>query len=182
MLRYGDPAPFTSGYFLEVAGALLSEEDAALLPYCSLDVASMDIDGGASDAITAKSEFVASWIEMARAYRSALAAARAAKLKRQAPATLVVPFSGQASDVQRTVDAALAMDNPLEAELMVDGALFGAVEELAGYMNFSVNTVYGYLIKLYIVERRSLFWEEEGFTAYKGLYTHIFENPRDSVK
>jgi hypothetical protein len=65
------------------------------------------------------------------------------------------------------------MDSPLEAEIFLDGARWKAIEEFQGLSYFSVNTVYAYLLKLLLMERRSCFRTEEGFTEYKELYASI---------
>jgi hypothetical protein len=67
------------------------------------------------------------------------------------------------------------MDSPLEAELFLDEARWKALEYFQGITYFDRNTVYAYLLKLLLMERRSAFRAEEGFAEYKGLYAAVME-------
>jgi hypothetical protein len=78
-------------------------------------------------------------------------------------------------DAAAAAKAAMALDNPLEAELFLDKARWDAIETLRGLQYFNRNTIYAYLLKLLLLERRSAFKTEEGFTEYKGLYASIME-------
>jgi hypothetical protein len=71
--------------------------------------------------------------------------------------------------------AALAIESPLEAELFLDKSRWDAIESLQGIDYFTRNTIFGYLLKLLLMERRSFFKAEEGFIEYKGLYASIME-------
>jgi hypothetical protein len=71
--------------------------------------------------------------------------------------------------------AALGFESPLEAELFLDKSRWDTIESLQGIDYFSRNTIFGYLLKLLLLERRSLFRAEEGFVEYKGLYASVME-------
>jgi hypothetical protein len=79
------------------------------------------------------------------------------------------------ADAAATAKAAVAMTSPLEAELFLDKARWDAIEAFQGLDYFNRNTIYAYLLKLLLMERRSLFKTEEGFAEYKGLYASIME-------
>jgi hypothetical protein len=79
------------------------------------------------------------------------------------------------ADAAAVAKAALAMDSPLEAELFLDKSRWDLIESLQGLDYFGRNTVYAYLLKLFLLERRSLFRAEEGFAEYKGLYAAVME-------
>jgi hypothetical protein len=65
------------------------------------------------------------------------------------------------------------MDSALEAEIFLDQSRWRAIETFQGLDYFDRNTVYAYLLKLLLMERRSCFRAEEGFTEYKGLYAAV---------
>jgi hypothetical protein len=103
-----------------------------------------------------------------------LARFRSVQLKREGGGASVDPPDYPA-DAAALAKAALAMDSPLEAELFLDKGRWDFIESQQGLDYFGRNTVYAYLLKLFILERRSLFRAEEGFTEYKGLYAAIME-------
>jgi hypothetical protein len=160
-LSYGEAPPMSSDHFRELCRGGLSAADAALLPCLSLDPFS--VKAGAA------SLFISKWNEWEKALRANLAKHRAAKLRREGPADVPEYPAGAAAAAK----AAVSMDSPLEAEIFLDGARWKAIEEFQGLSYFSVNTAYAYLLKLLLMERRSCFRAEEGFTEYKELYASI---------
>jgi hypothetical protein len=48
-------------------------------------------------------------------------------------------------------------------------------------VNFDRSTIYAYLLKLMILERRASFKTEIGFTEYKSLYASILESAQSGV-
>jgi hypothetical protein len=160
-LSYGEAPPMSSEHFRELCRDGLSAADAACLPYLALDPFS--VESGAS------SPFIDKWLGWEKTLRINLAKFRAAKLKREGPSEVPDYPSGAAASAK----AAVSMDSPLEAEIFLDGARWKAIEEFQGLSYFSVNTAYAYLLKLLLMERRSCFKTEEGFTEYKELYASI---------
>jgi hypothetical protein len=79
------------------------------------------------------------------------------------------------ADAASAAKAAVALESPLEAEFFLDQARWNAIEVLQGLQYFSVNTIYAYLLKLRLMERRALFKLEDGFAEYKGLYAAIMQ-------
>ena len=71
--------------------------------------------------------------------------------------------------------AVAAADSPLEGEVLVDRARWSAIEMLQGNDYFDRNTIFAYMLKLLILERRALFQVELGFSEYKSLYASILE-------
>ena len=155
----------TSAAFLELCKRNLSKKDAALLECCTL--------GCTDDGETrTDSDFINKWLARERTLIVNLAQGRAAKLKREAPQE----SRHDPPEAETQAKAALALDNPLEAELLIDKGRWDAIEAFAGTDYFGVNTVYAYLLKLRLLERKSCFKTEEGFTEYKALYAGILEN------
>jgi hypothetical protein len=154
--------------FRKLCSANLGSADARLLPCCTLN----PWDGGPEEAAAEEpgvSEFVGRWREWERTLRFNLARYRAARAKREVPAD-VPEYPAAAAAAAK---AAAAMDSPLEAEIFLDGARWRAIETFQGLDYFNRNTVYAYLLKLLLMERRSCFRVEEGFAEYKGLYAAV---------
>jgi hypothetical protein len=171
-LSYGAQAPWSAEQFRDMAASMLNKEDAALLPYCSLELP--------EDGVLPKtsSPFINEWYVMLHTMRYTLAHERAAKLKRANP----VEDDNSSQRMHQTVMSAVAMSDPLEAEEHIDKECWGALDSLEGLNHFSVNTVYAYLLKLRLLERHAKFAAEKGFTEYKSLYSSILdkgEHPND---
>jgi hypothetical protein len=77
------------------------------------------------------------------------------------------------ADAAAVAKAAASMDSPLEAELFLDKSRWDAIGIFQGLDYFGQNTIYAYLLKLLLMERRSFFRSEEGFAEYKELYASI---------
>jgi hypothetical protein len=167
-LVYGQPAPMSSARFRELAEQAMSPEDAALLGFFTLNPFAPGLPAGEGGSGCA---FLDQWREYERALRLNLAKYRGVKIRREAPAD--APDSP--ADAAASAKTAAAMDSPLEAEIFLDGARWQAIELFQGLDYFDRNTVYAYLLKLLLVERRSCFRTEEGFAEYKGLYAAVME-------
>jgi hypothetical protein len=165
-VNYGDAPPMSSEYFRELCHALLKPRDFALVSYCTLDPRITLAAPGATGAA-----FVDGWVDSEKALIFNLAILRAGKLRRPAP-------EAPSSDISRAetiAREAFAMDDPLQAELYIDRARWSAVDAMCGMDYFSVNTIFAYLIKLQLMERKQLFNTEEGFSEYKALYAAIMD-------
>jgi len=57
----------------------------------------------------------------------------------------------------------------------LDKARWSAIESLQGVEYFDRNTIFAYLLKLLILERRSAMQPETGFSEYKSLYASIMD-------
>jgi hypothetical protein len=167
-LVYGQPAPMSSARFRELAGEALSPEDAALLGSFTLNPFAAGVPSGGEGS---GCDFLDQWLEYERALRLNLAKYRGPKVRREVSAD--APDSP--ADAAAAAKAAAAMDSPLEAEIFLDEARWQAIELFQGLDYFDRNTVYAYLLKLLLVERRSCFRTEEGFAEYKGLYAAVME-------
>ena len=164
-LVYGQPAPMSSTRFRELAAQALSPEDAALLGAFSLNPWDTSLKPGAESGCP----FLDRWREYEAALRLNLAKYRVAKMKREVPADI----PDYPADAAAAAKAAAALDSPLEAELFLDGARWQAIGLFQGLNYFDRNTVYAYLLKLLLLERRACFRTEEGFAEYKGLYAAV---------
>jgi hypothetical protein len=118
------------------------------------------------------SAFINRWKEWERTLRLNLAKSRMQKLRREGGTADAPEHPADAAGAAKT---AMAIESPLEAELFLDKARWDAIEHFQGINNFSVNAMYAYLLKLLLMERRSAFNTEDGFTEYKRLYTAILD-------
>jgi hypothetical protein len=169
----------SSEHFRGLCRAGLSADDARLLPFCTLDPFKISGDADPKAVPVAASQtFIRQWSEWEKALRFNLARARAARIKRDNPPE--APDYPQ--DAVAAAKTASTMDSPLEAEIFLDGARWKAIENFQGLGYFEINTVYAYLLKLLLMERRSAFRTEEGFTEYKGLYASIVEAASTSTE
>jgi hypothetical protein len=160
---------------------LLSASEVALLDACTLDP---EPEGTGAESYrevpsATASLFIDAWRNWERALRLQLARYRAQQLKREGGAPVDPPEEPQ--EVVALAKAALVLDSPLEAELFLDQSRWNAIEALQGSVYFHANTIYAYLLKLLLMERRSSFRLEEGFAEYKGLYAAIMERGGGNV-
>ena len=154
---------------------MLNADDAALLEIISLDPQPSSTSTGASYANVAPScgsDFIDRWREWERTLRLNLARNRALKTKREGAATVEPPVvpADAASVALRAVNM---VESPLEAELFLDKARWSAIEFLQGINYFDRNTIFAYLLKLLLLQRRDSFQTETGFSEYKSLYASI---------
>ncbi|MDR2314264.1 MAG: hypothetical protein LBE02_06990 [Spirochaetaceae bacterium] len=163
-LIYGQGAPMSAARFRELALQALSPEDAAFLGFFTLNPFAAPPAG-----IPGGCDFLDKWREYEAALRLNLAKYRGAKIKREAPADI----PDYPADAAAAAKAAAALDSPLEAELFLDESRWRAIDLFQGLDYFDRNTVYAYLLKLLLLERRACFKAEEGFAEYKGLYAAV---------
>jgi len=165
----------SSEAFKSLAREHLSPRDAAVLDCCTLDPdPCTDDETGAAYAKPARktpSPLVNNWKKWERALRLNLARGRALKLKREGGAPVEAPENP--ADAAATAKTALLMESPLEAELYLDKVRWDLIESFQSMNIFNISTVYAYLLKLQLMERRAAFNAEEGYAEYKGLYAAI---------
>jgi hypothetical protein len=185
-LIYGQTPPMTSQSFKALCAQVLGSNEVALLELCSLDPEPV-LDTNKEEkaaysgpAASTSSDFINAWRNWERTLRLHLARYRAQRLKWEGAAPVDPPENPM--DAAAAARAAVVIESPLEAELFLDQARWNAIEALQGLHYFSANTIYAYLLKLFLMERRSLFKVEEGFAEYKGLYTAILAAASTSVE
>jgi len=98
-----------------------------------------------------------------------LASLRAARLKRQI--TIEVPHDMPRAEA--LARAAFEMEDPLDAQLSIDRARWGVLDEMLGLDVFGVNRIYTYLLKLELLERKQRLDAEKGATLYREIYDKI---------
>jgi len=98
---------------------------------------------------------------------------RSQRLKRDDAALPEAP--SDPLDASTLAKLVMTLDSPLEAEKTLDLARWAAIERFQGFDYFGRDTLYAYLLKLLILERKTLFRVEEGFMEYKKIYASVME-------
>jgi len=180
-LIYGLPPPIPSAEFREFVKPLMDEDDAALIDLISLDPQPVSAEGPsyAENAPASGSEFIDGWRDWERALRLNLARYRAARLKREGGAPLDPP--AVPADAAAAAKAVTDAGSPLEGEILIDKARWSAIEYLQGGSYFGRNTVFAYLLKLILLERRMSFDNEKGSAEYESLYASILDSVQSGV-
>ncbi|GMO50722.1 MAG: DUF2764 family protein [Termitinemataceae bacterium] len=164
-LTYGQKPPMSSDSFVEFACTKMSKTDSALLSYCTL--------GSKAEAVKpTPSKFINEWQRWEKELTLNLAQARASKRGR----SVNYEISREFYNAETQAKTAIAMDNPLEAEIYLDQGRWQAIERFQGVNYFDVSVVYAYLLKLRLVERRARQDVDEGFEEYQTLYGSIMED------
>jgi hypothetical protein len=163
-ISYGDVPPISSESFRELCFDLLDPSDAELIRYCSYDprLAVETVQPTGSD-------FIDLLMARERTFNLNLAYLRAARLKRPSP-------EDPPHDVPRAeavAKAAFEMADPLEAVIYIDRSRWGALDAMVGIECFSVNSIFAYLMKLQLLERRQYFDAERGSAGYRERYDSI---------
>jgi hypothetical protein len=117
----------------------------------------------------ARCAFEKAWLAFEQALNLEIAAGRAQKLKRAAPEA---PAKRDA-DAERAATAALAAEDPLSGERIIDRARWDAASRLAGLNGFTLDAVCAYYIKLLVLEREAKFEAETGFNEYRQIYDGV---------
>jgi hypothetical protein len=162
----GQPLQITYADFSERAARFLSETDLAILGQIAT-VPSPD------PCVTGSTVFDG-FYGREKAMLFSLERIRAARLGRD------YAFSAYAEDViaaypEATRVALLAadMDDPLEAERLLDRARLGFIDDLSAGHFFDAEAVFAYGIKVLILEREGHFKEDEGRASYTAIYNQI---------
>ncbi|MCL2093484.1 MAG: DUF2764 domain-containing protein [Treponema sp.] len=181
-LVYGQGPSMSSEAFKALAREQMSSSDGALLEVCTLDPEPLaEVPEDMAEAEEAEqlpsyanlpprtsSSLLNYWRKWERLLRLNLARGRALKLKLEAPEAPESP-----PEISAAVQQALTIESPLDAELYLDKARWDAIDSFLGNDIFSENAIYGYLLKLLLMERRASFDAEQGYKEYEGLYAAI---------
>ena len=178
-LIYGQTPPMSADAFRSLARPLLTDKDAVLLDLVGFDPQPLkpgdDDHSYAENAPASGCNFIDGWREWERSLRLNLAKQRSIKTKRETAAPVEPPvFPADAAAV--AVKAVVAAESPLEGETLIDKARWNAIETLQGSDHFDRNTIFAYLLKLILLERRASFQTDVGFSEYKSLYASILES------
>ena len=172
-LNYGDNPPMGSEEFKEKCKGFLSKQDAALIQYCSYDP-KLAIETVKSTG----SAFIDFILLRERIVNLSLVRLRAVRLNRQTGED--VPHDMPRAEAM--AKTAFEMDNPLEAELSMDRARWGILDEMVGVNIFGANTIFAYLLKLQLLERKQRFDSVKGAAEYRNIYDTVLNEYKSKVK
>lgn len=164
-LNYAAPPPIGSARFRELCADLMPREDLLLLDRCALDPPALLASSG--------SPLIDAWTLWERTLRVNLARLRALRIRRDPSFLPEAP--AEPLDAVAAAKGAVALESPLEAEQFLDRARWAVLDASAGFEYFSRDTAYAYLLKLLLLERKSLFRQEEGFAEYQAIYASVME-------
>lgn len=150
MLRPNEEPPFDYSAFLEMCAAVVSGKTCETLAGLTVNA-----DSG---------PLLEEWARFYRTLTAELNYQRNVRLGR--PGT--PPETGDPG-VTEAVSAALNAKNPLESEQLLLRLEFSRLDAMIGLHNFDDHALYGYAMKLKLLERRQRFQYEAGKTAFQGL-------------
>ena len=108
------------------------------------------------------------WAKFYNALMDELNYQRKVKLGKTCP----VPANRDA-EVVNTIASALAAKNPLISEQMLLELEFNRIDSMMGLHNFDEYYLFGYAIKLKLLERQTIFKHDEGEKEFKALFTGV---------
>lgn len=165
-LSVSSQVPMSFVSFKELAARFLNENEVMVLNNLKLEPPRIHQATG--------SHFLDNWYKFERALRLALEQVRATKLKWESDLS-----SEEKMDIAVAVTpaqlagTAVAIQNPLEAELFLDSARFKMADTIRGENAFSLDAVFSYGIKLLLCERAAKFNVELGRNEYSRVYNEI---------
>lgn len=114
--------------------------------------------------------FAGAWLELDTQLRNALVLIRAERMdKDEAP--FLRPAGTGDGIVEKTAAAAMARENPVEREQVLDGFRWSMIEELAGFDPFSADAVVAYGLKLQIAHKWAAMNDNKGREAFEAILT-----------
>ena len=172
-VNYGDKPPMSSGEFEEQCKNFLTAGDLAHLRFCKYNprLAIETVKSTGSD-------FVDLLMLRERNLVLNLAFFRASKLNRASPGDPPHDMPR----VEAVAKTAIEMENPFDAALFIDRARWGALDEVSSINYFGANTIFAYLLKLQLLERKQVFDTIKGTAAYHELYNTILNEYNSKVK
>jgi len=164
----------TSAEFLDRAARYLPEREFAAIGAARLSApdAGEGAVAGESAACMGVSPLLDGYYAWDRAFRSALAKLRAARLGRPAPA-LPATDGTLAYDAEAQARAAVQAASPLEGELAIERARWAAIDSHLGFDVFSFEAVAAYRLRLQSLERAAALTAERGEEGYRTAYAAI---------
>ncbi len=154
MLKTQSEPPMDYGAFLAMCKTAVGSG-----VYHTLETMTVNADTG---------PLLSEWAHFYKALSRELTYQRSVKLGRPCPA----PTDREAGIVQ-AVTAAVNAENPLEGEHILLDLEFRRLDDMIGLHNFDEHALYGYAMKLRLLERQQTFRYEKGKRAFDGLMTHI---------
>lgn len=150
MLRADQEMPFSYGTFLEMCRSAVGSSTYKLLENLS--------------AASREGPLLKEWSGFYGALAEEMAYQRNVRLGKAAEAPAI-----RDEETVRTVGQALNAKNPLEAELMLLGLEFDRLDALVSMHYFDDYVLFGYALKLKLLERLTVFDKDSGKAEFKRL-------------
>ena len=155
-LKTEEEMPFDYGTFLEMCRNTVSASVFSRLQELTV--------------LSGKGPFLSDWAEFYGRLHNELVYQRKLKLGKKAN-----PPSDREENAVTQVRRALNAKNPLEAENVLLDLEFAKIDELTGMHYFDEVVLFGYGMKLKLLERKNAFTKEEGRQEFGRLFDHIQE-------
>lgn len=156
MLKAEGKMPFNYNQFLDYCKGTVSEQKYGLLKNLSLE----------SD----KGPLVEEWAKFYKLYKDELTYQRKKKLNNPATA----PFDKD-SEAVKVIMSAISDENPLNAEKILLTLQFNKLDSLIGTHTFDDYALFGYALKLKLLERKTVFDQKKGKKELIGLVKGLEE-------
>lgn len=157
-LKTDEPMPLSYDEFLLQCKSAVKESTYKLL--CSLDVSSDSLGIG----------FVKKWTAFNGSLMKELNRRRKEKFGKKVESDME-----RNSEIEKVVNLAMNARNPLEAEKILLDAQFSYLDSLVSMHFFDDNVLFGYAVKLKLLERQNVFETENGKQEFSRLYNSIHQ-------
>ncbi len=155
-LRADQDPPLSYGEFLGMCKTAVSPS-----VYRALEDLSLSSDKGA---------FAKEWSVFYKSFKAELDYQRNIRLGRPCPAP-----NDRNAEASAVIKAAIASENPLEAEMLLMGLEFAKLDEMTSLHYFDDWVLMGYAMKLRLLERRRALRFEDGREEFTQLFKSIQE-------
>lgn len=153
-LRTDGDMPLTYAEFLDMCRSDVSEDKMQILENLTLS--------------STKGPILKEWSEFYGNLTKELNSQRSARLGKQYPVSFDKDYT-----LTQVAAAAIAAKNPLDAEKILLDCEFDNLDSLVGLHAFDDEYLFGYAIKLKLLERQSCFVKEKGQKEFKRLFDQV---------
>ena len=160
------PLPITEERFMELCERFLSEKILKKLKKITLSPPKTPCLSG--------EKLIDAWNDSERTLRLSLAKVRAEKMNKP----FDVDIKTLPAEYIKTANAATELDNPMEAEKLLNSFRLDILETLKPMDIFSESYLFYYAIKLKLILRIRLFDTDEGEKAYRNIYNSVLNGDR----
>ena len=153
-LRTDGDMPLTYAEFLDMCRSDVSEDKMQILENLTLS--------------STKGPILKEWSEFYGNLTKELNSQRSARLGKQYPVSFDKDYT-----LTQVAAAAIAAKNPLDAEKILLDCEFDNLDSLVGLHAFDDEYLFGYAIKLKLLERQSCFVQKKGQAEFKRLFDNV---------
>ena len=173
-LIFGAPPPLSDQEFLSLCQRTMSPEDYAEVAKAPAHLI------GASVPNSFRSDFLGKFVAWERTFRNELARLRARRAERNEEA--FVRPSRRSDEAARVALSCFAVEDPYQAELLLERERWNAIERLSSLSSFDLDFIIAYRLKLDINARLDHLAMESGKEGYRALYGDIIGRASRTVE